>query len=66
MDDLTARLEALLRLYAAAADRGPGSALLTEQFQKDLQLLVAKYGPGVVDAALEKLPDEAWPSVSLH
>jgi hypothetical protein len=66
MDDLTGRLEALLRLYAAADDRGQGSARMTEQFQKDLQLLVAKYGPGVVDAVLDKLPDEAWPSVSLH
>jgi hypothetical protein len=45
MDDLTARLEALLRLYAAAGDRGEGSARLTGQFQEDLQLLVAKYGP---------------------
>jgi hypothetical protein len=66
MDDLTARLEALLRLYAAAVDHGPGSAQLTEQFQKDLQLWVTKFGAGVVDAALETLPDEAWPSVSLH
>jgi carbon monoxide dehydrogenase subunit G len=66
MDDLTARLEALLRLYAAAGDRGEGSARLTGQFQEDLQLLVAKYGPRVVDATLEKLGDEVWPSVSLH
>lgn len=66
MDDLTARLEALLRLYAAAGGPGQGSARLTERFRKDLQLLVAKYGPNVIDSALEKLPDEAWPSVSLH
>ncbi len=66
MDDLTARLEALLRLYVAAGDYGQGSARLTEQFRRDLQSLVSKYGPRVVDATLEKLGDEARPSVSLH
>ena len=67
MDDLTARLEALLRLYAAADDWGQrGGARWAEQFRKDLALLVAKYGFKAVDTALEKLPDEPWPSVSLH
>jgi len=66
MDGLTVRLEALLRLYVAAADTGQGSVRLAEQFRKNLTLLRAKYGPSVVDAALENLPDEAWPSVSLQ
>jgi hypothetical protein len=67
MDDLTARLEALLRLYSAARDQGQGDGVrLAEQFRKDLQLLVNEYGPKAVDEALDKIPDEVWPSVSLH
>jgi len=65
MSRLTARLEALLRLYAVADDR-IDDARLAEQFRKDLALLVAEYGPKTVDAALDGMPDEAWPSVSLH
>jgi hypothetical protein len=67
MDDLTGRLEALLRLYAAADDNGHrNGARLAERFRRDLRLLVAEYGPKAVDAALEEMPDEAWPSVLLH
>jgi hypothetical protein len=67
MDDLTGQLEALLRLYAAAFDRNDGDdGRAREQFRRDLELLIARYGRAAVDAALDKLPDEAWPSVSLH
>ena len=67
MDDLSARLEALLRLYSAACDQSQGDGVgLAEQFRKDLQLLVTEYGPKAVDEALDKIPDEVWPSVSLH
>jgi hypothetical protein len=67
MDDLTARLEALLRLYAAAGAEGHlDGAGLAEQFRRDLQLLVTEYGHKAVDEALDKIPDELWPSVSLH
>jgi hypothetical protein len=65
MSDLTARLEALLRLYAAADDR-IDNARLADQFRKDLALLIAEYGPKTDDAALDGMPDQAWPSVSLH
>ena len=66
MSDLTARLEALLSLYAAACDRGQlDGGRLPEQFRKDLQLLVSKYGYKAVDAALDELPDLASPPVSL-
>ncbi len=67
MDDLTARLEALLRLYASGNAKGNGDgARLTKQFRKSLQLLITEYRPEVVDEALDKPADEVWPSVSLH
>jgi hypothetical protein len=45
MTHLTARLESLLRLYAAAQDQGEGDAArLREQFRKDVEPLVAQYG----------------------
>ena len=67
MSDLTAWLEALLRLYAAACDRGElDGAELAERFRKDMHSLVSEYGPKAVDAALDKLPDLASPSAALH
>ena len=67
MDELTARLESLLRFYAGPdrQDQGDG-ALMAQQFSKDLQLLVAEFGPRAVDAALDKMPDGAWQPGSLH
>jgi len=66
MDELTARLEALMRRYAAACDKGDGDAAELA-FHKDLQLLVAQYGQPAIDAALdEERSDGVWPSVSLH
>jgi hypothetical protein len=65
MDELTARLEALMRRYAAACDRGEADR--AEGFHKGLQLLVAPYGETAIAAALdEEMSDGAWPSVSLH
>jgi hypothetical protein len=32
----------------------------------DLQLLVTEYGAQAIGAALDKMPNEPWPSVSLH
>jgi hypothetical protein len=66
MDELTARLEAIMRRYAAACDQGQGDGAQLE-FHKELQLLVAQYGQPAIDAALdEEMSDGAWPSVSLH
>ena len=66
MDELTARLEAIMRRYAAACDQGEGDGAQLE-FHKELQLLVAQYGQPAIDAALdEEMSDGAWPSVSLH
>ena len=65
MDDLTPRLAALLRRYAAAFDQPPDDQL-GERFRKDMELLIAEYGPQAVNAALNKLPDGALPSIALH
>ena len=57
MDDLTARLEAVLRLYAAACDQGQlDSAHLLEQLHGDLQGLIADYGYDTVEATLGACP----------
>jgi hypothetical protein len=62
MDDLTARLESLLRrLRPCAEDDRMG-----EQFRRELELLIAEYGSQTVNAALDALPDETSSSVSLH
>jgi hypothetical protein len=68
MDELTARLEVLMRRYASACDQGDREgAQFAEQFYKELQLLVSQYGEEAVDAALDgEMSDGAWPSVSLH
>ena len=67
MDELTARLEALVRRYAAAYDHRQASAAeLGEQFRRDLELLVAKYGLPAMTRAVNELPGGAWASVSLH
>jgi hypothetical protein len=67
MSDLPARLEALLRLYAAAGDQGEADGgRLAEQLRKDLQLLVSEHGHKAIDTALDELPGVASPSVSLH
>jgi hypothetical protein len=65
MDDLTARLIALLRLHAAALDQ-PIDDQLSEQFRKDLQSLITEYGPEAVNEALNDFPEGMWPSISLH
>jgi hypothetical protein len=69
MSDLTVRLEALFRRYAANYDPHRSAATLSRmvaQFRKDFRLLIAEYGQAAVDAALDELPDAAWPSVYLH
>jgi hypothetical protein len=67
-DELTARLEALMRRTAAACDQGKGDVpQLLEQFHKEMRLLVAQYGQPAIDAALdEEMSGGAWPSVSLQ
>jgi hypothetical protein len=65
MDDLTTLLKALLHHYAAAFDQPPDGRL-GEQFRRDMQLLVSEYGVMAVSSALDEIPDEPWPSASLH
>jgi hypothetical protein len=66
MDELTARLEALLRVYAAAFDSPLGLTPLNDpmgrQFREEIRLLITNYG----HAALNKLAGVSWPSVALH
>jgi hypothetical protein len=66
MDELTARLESLLRLYAGARQQDQGDGTQVALFSKGLQLLVAEFGPRAVDAALDKIPDGSWQPGSLH
>jgi hypothetical protein len=67
MDEITARLESLLRFYAGAVsyDQGPG-AVLARKLSTDLRLLVAEFGPKAVDAALDKISVGPWQACSLH
>jgi hypothetical protein len=66
MDELTARLESLLSRYAGAAGQDKDSGKPWEQFRKELQLLIAEYGAAAVDAALDRIPDGAGGTPSLH
>jgi hypothetical protein len=67
MDDLTARLDSLLRRYAAIHDEGEGDAAgARARFRKDLKPLVAQYGYRAVITALNKLADNPSQSVSVH
>jgi hypothetical protein len=67
MDELTARLEWLLRRYWKALDQDKGDrGRALEQFREELQLLIAEYGPRAVDAALNEIPDGAAAAISLH
>ena len=60
MDDLTARLDVILRRHAATYDQPDDHARL----RKELELLIAEYGYEAVTAALDEVP--TGPPVSLH
>jgi hypothetical protein len=68
MDELAAHLEALIRRHAQALERGEDDGVpIVEQFQKQLLLLIARYGEDAVEDALNQFcagPER--PSVSLH
>jgi hypothetical protein len=69
MSDLTDRLDVLLRRYAADFEsQPPGTDLdrLGEEFRRGIDVLIAEYGQAAVDKAIDAVPDEPWPSVSLH
>jgi len=67
MDELIARLESLLGRYAANLDQHEGDGgQAWEQFRRELTLLIAEYGPGAVDAALNEIPDGAGGAISLQ
>lgn len=67
MRDLTSSLEAIFRRYAEALDLYPTALRQLEaEFRNDMNALVVEFGRGAVDKAIAELPDEGWPSVSLH
>jgi hypothetical protein len=69
MDDLTAQLEALLLRHAQAHEPWSDPAAFEqsmERFRKDMRRLIAEFGEAAVNAVLDDMPDEAWPSVSVH
>jgi hypothetical protein len=68
MNELTVRLESLLRRLHAAAqgESDPGAARFSAQFRAELQSLIFEFGPEAVHAALDGLLDVASRSVSLH
>ena len=69
MDELIARLEVLFRSYAAGLDSRARLLPLDEivkRFRAEISALVAEYGHTAVDAALDAIPRDGWPSVALH
>jgi hypothetical protein len=68
MDDLVAKIEAMVRRYAADLNRSQADGVqLAEKFRKEMDSLLAQYGKAVIDAALDELPiGEVWPSAGLH
>ena len=66
MNDLIARLEALLHGYSARREGRDDDGQLVQRFRRDLRLLVAEYGPNAVDAALDELPDGVGARASQH
>ena len=67
MDDLAAQLEALMVRHARAQRSDPSTFEQSmKQFRKDVRRLAAEFGQAAVDAALDDMPEEPWPSVALH
>ena len=67
MDELIARLGSLLGRHAATLDQDESNrGQPWEQFRRELELLIAEYGPGAVDAALNEIPDGAGRAISLQ
>jgi hypothetical protein len=68
MDNLTARIDALFRRYAADLDKRRFDGVqVAKQFRLDIDCLIAKYGQPAIDAALDEvLIGGVWPSASLH
>jgi len=67
IDNLAAQLEALLVHHARAQRSDPAVFEQSiELFRKGVRRLVAEFGYAAVDAALDDMPDEPWPSVALH
>jgi hypothetical protein len=68
LDQKVHRHEALFLRHARGVDcSGPAAFERSlEHFRKDMRRLIAEFGQAAVDGALDDMPDESWPSVSLH
>jgi hypothetical protein len=68
MDDLTARLEALLGSLRSIAETSDKTqrASIAERFRAKLALLIAEYGDDAVSVALDAIPDAGSPDISIH
>jgi hypothetical protein len=66
MDELTAQLEALLLRHARWADAPDDFEDSIARLRQDMRRLIAEFGEAAVVAALDGIPDDAWPSVALH
>jgi hypothetical protein len=68
MDELSARLEALLRRYLIEASKCQGAELdhLGDEYRRNIDQLVTEYGQTTVNAAMNAMPVVSWPSVALH
>jgi hypothetical protein len=65
MDELGARLKALFRRFEAMLDAdGAEDLLLREQFLEEVRSLVAEFGIGAVEAALEDPSRDDTPSIA--
>jgi hypothetical protein len=67
MDELTARIEALLLRYWATFERRVATVdAIVERFHDDIKILIAEFGQAAVDAALDAIPNDPPPSFSMH
>jgi hypothetical protein len=64
-ENLSARLQALLRLYAEVSEvYGWEDEATQERFRNDLRLLVSDYGASAVEAALDDILGDSSPPIA--
>jgi hypothetical protein len=69
MGELTARLEMIFRHQGPAYEPGLGRTALDEirvRLRADMALLIAEYGRPAVNAAMDVMSTDRWPSIALH
>jgi hypothetical protein len=69
MEELTAHLEMVFRHYGEAYEPGLGPTALDEimgRFRAEMELLIAEHGRAAVNAAIDAMSTDRWPSIVLH